>query len=224
MDDEKQNGDTDEPGAACPVGDECPTFSRLLTKCCDVSAIASMTQPSQDTQEINHCLEYHADFREQCIFEQSCQFEEVLRTSCNNRFAQLHAHFYHEMAIDAEDDESKVSEQPLVDEEMIHYKSAEVVIEETQCVEMLEFGHPFVISNKADARFANAKQEMLQNEYHSISKQEWNGLLRKCIVFGNSKRAKAARFAVKEIVALKLYTGTSHKLASIMICCDGPDL
>ena len=210
-----------KPGAGCPHENDCYQLVNLLTRCINLNEVNDTTNAANKfdelREEIDHCLEYHGNERFECIIGDKCKYKQKLKECNNNRFVQLHAHFYHDQAVDADEDEDEDDDgddlhKQLTNEEHIQYKLAL----EAQCdgmdedkrqqIGVLEFGTPFMITNKKLAKFNNPKEEILKNTYHSIKVSEWNDLLRKCIIYHKSQNAKKSALVMKEIVALKLYT------------------
>ena len=116
--DEKQIEKEEEPGIPCPAN--CIMLEALMTRCYDVNDI---NVNSEDyTEHIDHCLEKHVDFRTECIFEK-CDVTDKLKELNNDRFIQLHAHFYHDIAIDADENDDDTKEHHgTMNDEQIQYK------------------------------------------------------------------------------------------------------
>ena len=121
-----------EPGAVCAEGSNCKTLEILLTRCFDINQVDDTGNTAHKfdelQEEIDHCLECHGDHRSVCIIGGECEYKEKLIQCNNNRFVQLHAHFYHNQAIDNDEDEPgavtvpKEKKQPNI--EKIQYKLA----------------------------------------------------------------------------------------------------
>ena len=165
-----------EPGAKCPKKHDCYKLVSVLTRCMNVNEVndASNTAHRFDKlcEEIDHCLEYHGNDRFECIMSDKCQYIQKLKECNNHRFVQLHAHFYHDQAVDADEDkiDDEKENQPnlskhLANEERIQYKLALEAQDKHQQIGVLEFGTPFMITNKKSAKFNNPKEEILKNTY-----------------------------------------------------------
>eukprot|EP01084_Bolivina_argentea_P281672 481973_1 len=76
---------------------------------------------------------------------------------------------------------------------------------ESEQINELQFGAPF-FAQKHQAKFKNPKDEILNNQYLTLTKSEWNELLGKCILFSKAIEARVNKLSIKEIVSLKLYT------------------
>eukprot|EP01083_Nonionella_stella_P126021 381228_1 len=212
-----------EPGI-CSYGKQCKQLGILLNNCSDVNGFNSSMKDDGDQLKdvIDHCLEFHGDFRTKCIFKPHCSFQSKLSESNSHRLVQLHGHFYHDFAIDADESEgpnasidTSVNEEKI---EHIQYKGG------NKSGGILEFGSPFVIKHKNNAKFKNPKEEMLKNTYHHLSKQDWNGLLKKCVTIVKSRDGRRSRMNMKEIVSLKLYTDYDLLQREFRKCFRGDDL
>eukprot|EP01084_Bolivina_argentea_P145811 255479_1 len=211
-----------EPGANCPDGNNCKQLLQLLTRCSNIQELDYDNKNIDECRdEIDHCLEYHGNFRSQCIFTQNCKFVKGSKQRDNNRFVQLHAHFYHDITIDSDEIEMvKIKNREIHNEERIQYKLGSESNENNSnpSYGILEFGSPFILSHKSEAKFKNPKQEILKNSYHSLKKTDWNELLRKCVMYAKSRDAKIFRLNMKEIVALKLYTDFDYLQREFRMC------
>ena len=182
----------------CPYGgDECKFLQKLLSKCRtlkDIEVWGNTTRTKEDDDAIAHCLYFHEEYREECQI-QNCTFRKSQHIKIN-RYAQFHRQFFHNLAID----DAEGREENKMMKERIEYKPMNIN------TNVLQFGCPFMINNKQDAKFKNPKEEMLKNEYHRLKAAEWNEIIRKCIFFSKSKNGKKSHLNTKLIVALKLYT------------------
>eukprot|EP01084_Bolivina_argentea_P287937 494123_1 len=214
--DEKQP----EPGGTvCANGDDCSLLTKLLNRCANVNDHKeSINNMNECKDEMDHCLECHGNFRNKCLYKSRCDFQKLKDTNNNNRFIQLHGHFYHDIAIDVDEDIIKMNPKLMDNEESIQYKFGSEQNIENQSFGILEFGNPFTVLKKTSSKFKNPKEEILRNSYHHIQKGEWNELLRKCVLFAKSMNAKMNGLNVKMIVALKLYTDFDDLQRQFRMC------
>eukprot|EP01083_Nonionella_stella_P068945 183431_1 len=84
--------------------------------------------------------------------------------------------------------------------------------------DVLEFGSPFIILSKSEARFGNPKEEMLRNSYRQMQKREWNNLLKRCVPFAKASNARRSSLNLKQILSLKIYTDFDKLQREFRMC------
>eukprot|EP01083_Nonionella_stella_P157426 511104_1 len=209
-----------EPGGKCLEMD-CKLLAHVLSRLVNVDNVhLNDDDDVLSMDDVDHCLEFHGDYRTDCIDGKQCP----LHKNANNKVVQLHAHFYHDVAIDGSDDESDTEcKDEDTNKERIQYKSFAETDVPVPVNDVVEFGSPFIILSKAEARFGNPKEEMLRNSYRQMQKREWNDLLKRCVPFAKAKNARRSRLNLKQIVSLKVYTDFDKLQREFRMCFRDTD-
>ncbi len=199
----------------CVDAENCFDYQQFLLT---YQHINKAKEPAFERQKCEHCIIYHIDD----FAEQQCQCKQWLSKSTEMQHI-IHGHWFHRCAWKQLQNEKKRNEERKKSTVAVKYKSKHKHIGRTLTsaaslkrvlaapavsgeFNELQFGAPYRLK-KDSAKFKNAKQEMLHNEFRMLSKAEWNDLLRKCILFAKAYQARISNLTIKQIVALKLYTG-----------------
>merc|ERR1712228_915130 len=166
---------------------KCIQVKKLLEFSKDINPNNSAKE-TYDMKEIEHCWNHYVDAhignykKLDCIHleQQSdqlvlCKYLIDSYEGHNKRQIYFHRHFYHESMMKEEEDKIKHVKQTMHGQKLIdkYQQTMEVIMSsKTDIVDgVLEFGFE---CTKQDAKFKNPKEEILNNDFFSISARNWN--------------------------------------------------
>ena len=211
------------PSQKCEAAEECEDYQTFV----ELFRVIKGKAPELPIDKHNHCILYHVE-----DFPKQCQCEQWDDKSTEDQHI-IHGHWFHRYALNKLENEKKYKQRRKATTSQVGYglisdKSGSgsgprsgvrlgrklqhtatlksVLAKPNEEFEQLQFGAPYNVE-RIDAKFKNPKDEMLNNEYRPLRSSEWNDLLRKCVLFAKAVQARTSNLNVKQIVALKLYTG-----------------